>query len=131
MVDSVRYKDWFSAGHKDLKSARILLDHDGDYTIIAFHCQQAIEKYLKGYLLLETHELEKGHSLILLIKKIQVFDSGIQQFMKDCAFVNQFYIETRYPADAPLELDQNEMKECLSIVNQILIYLNQRLQETT
>lgn len=51
LVDTKRYKDWFDIAEKDLKSAKILFQHDADYGIVCFHCQQAIEKYLKGYII--------------------------------------------------------------------------------
>ena len=43
--------------------------------------------------------------------------------MKDCAYVSQFYIETRYPADSPLLLSEDETKECLEIAENILASL--------
>lgn len=61
MVDSKRYKEWFAIAEKDLKSAKILFEHDVDYGIVCFHCQQAIEKYLKGYLILKSGELIEGN----------------------------------------------------------------------
>lgn len=128
MVDSARYKDWFQSGDKDYKSAKILFEYDGDYGIVAFHCQQAIEKYLKGYLLLVNQQLEKGHSLVLLIKKAQKFDKDINIYMKDCAYINQFYIETRYPADEPMILEKSEAEECLSIVKNMIEYLYEKIQ---
>ena len=48
MVDLKRYKDWLDIAEKDLKSARILVEHDADNGIACFHCQQAIEKCFKG-----------------------------------------------------------------------------------
>lgn len=49
MVDSKRYEEWFKMAKKDLNGARILYEHGGDNGIVCFHCQQAIEKYLKGF----------------------------------------------------------------------------------
>jgi len=45
VVDTKRYKEWLTMAEKDLKSAKILFEHDADYGIVCFHCQQAIEKY--------------------------------------------------------------------------------------
>jgi len=39
--------------------------------------------------------------------------------MKDCAFVNQYYIETRYPSDVPLVVSDDEADECVSIAEEI------------
>ncbi|MHB9095066.1 MAG: HEPN domain-containing protein [Eubacteriales bacterium] len=42
MVDTKRYNDWVVMAEKDLRSAKILFEHDADYGIVCFHCQQAI-----------------------------------------------------------------------------------------
>ena len=51
MGDSLRYKDWFEKAAHDLRGAEILMEHDGGNDLVAFHCRQAMEKMLKGWLL--------------------------------------------------------------------------------
>ena len=46
MGDSLRYKDWFEKAAHDLRGAEILMEHDGGNDLVAFHCQQAMEKML-------------------------------------------------------------------------------------
>lgn len=67
MVDSVLYIDWIKKSKSDLRSAEILYKYDGDSAIIAFHCQQAIEKALKAFLLKKDGRLRVGHSLLYLL----------------------------------------------------------------
>ena len=57
MGDSLRYKDWFEKAAHDLRGAEILMEHDGGNDLVAFHCQQTMEKMLKGWLLKTTGEL--------------------------------------------------------------------------
>ena len=52
--DSCFYYKWLDKALCDLQAARLLLTYGGDHYNIAFHCQQAIEKALKGYLLFRT-----------------------------------------------------------------------------
>lgn len=87
--------------------------------IVAFHCQQAIEKSLKGYLLKQTRQIVEGHSLIYLCKESIKYNIEFKKWLKDCAFVNQYYIETRYPADVPLVVSDDEVNECISIAEGI------------
>ena len=54
MGDSLRYKDWFEKAAHDLRGAEILMEHDGGNDLVAFHCQQAMENMLKGWLLKTT-----------------------------------------------------------------------------
>ena len=51
--------DWFRKADADLKTVDILLAQGGDTEISAMHVQQAIEKYLKGYLLAKGWKLKK------------------------------------------------------------------------
>ncbi len=123
MADSLRYRDWYGKSAADLKSARILFDNDADYGIVAFHCQQAIEKILKSYILKKESVVAEGHSLIFLCKKAAAYDPKFKGFMKDCAYINQFYIETRYPADIPMDMTRDEARECISITDKIFAEL--------
>jgi HEPN domain-containing protein len=124
LVDSKRYREWFDMARKDLKGARILYDHQADLYLVCFHCQQAIEKYFKGFLILKTGLLQEGHSLIKLCKEAQKHDDQFKVFLKDCAFVNTFYIETRYPAEDPLVVSTEETLECLKITEMIIQYID-------
>lgn len=48
MGNSLRYKDWYEKAAHDLRGAQILMEYDGGNDLVAFHCQQAMEKMLKG-----------------------------------------------------------------------------------
>jgi len=69
-MDSTRYKDWYAKALKDFDGANILNKYDGDTSIVAFLCQQAIEKMFKGYILQNTNKLQDGHSLLFLCKRV-------------------------------------------------------------
>jgi HEPN domain-containing protein len=63
--------DWLFLAESDLRTAKIAVKDEYPLTnIVAFHCQQAIEKYLKAYLienevsLIKTHDLVKLNDLI-------------------------------------------------------------------
>lgn len=128
MVDSTRYMDWLEKAEKDLKSAKVLKEHDCGNDVVAFHCQQAIEKALKGFILKNTNEMTEGHSLLYLCKKATVFVPIFQSKLKDCAFVNQYYLETRYPADTPLIVTDEEANECILIAESIYSLILEKIK---
>ncbi len=128
MVDTTRYLDWLEMAKKDIKGAEILFEYDGDYGLICFHCQQAIEKYLKGYLISKTGILQEGHSLVKLCKKAIDFNDVFKEFLKDCAFVNTYYIETRYPSEDPLNITEEEVLTCFSITRSIMELIDNNLK---
>ena len=116
---------------KDIKSARILFEHDADNEMVCFHCQQAIEKYLKGYLICVTGELQEGHNLLKLCKKAMVYDSIFGLFLKEMAFVNTFYIETRYPAIDPLIVSEEDTEECFIILERVVARIKELVSDGT
>jgi len=70
-------EEWITLADKDLYAAEIMFKEDYSLTnIVAFHCQQAIEKYFKAFLiendapLIRTHDLIKLNGMIKEIKAI-------------------------------------------------------------
>ena len=120
MPDSTRYKEWFEMARKDLRGAAILFEHDADYALVCFHCQQAAEKYLKGYLIYKTGILHEGHNLVKLCRRAAGFDPKFNRHLKDSAYLNTFYIEARYPAEDPMDITYENTRECLDIAERIM-----------
>jgi HEPN domain-containing protein len=115
---------------KDLRSAKILFEHEADNEIICFHCQQAIEKYLKGYIIYSSGELKEGHSLLKLCKYVMSTEKTFNDLLKDMAFVNTFYIETRYPAEDPLIVTTEDVEECFKIMNKVVEKIDKLIDTT-
>ena len=127
MVDTLTYKEWFNIGEKDLNGAKILYEHNADYGLVLFHLQQAVEKHLKGYLIYKTGMLQEGHSLIKLCKKATVYNSEFRKFIKDCAFLNGYYIETRYPSEDPLIAENDDVEDGLRFTEEIVNFIEKNL----
>jgi HEPN domain-containing protein len=61
-------KQWIEKGDHDLDTARVTFLYLPNYRdTIAFHCQQAVEKYLKGFLFYLDIHFKKSHSLNYLL----------------------------------------------------------------
>ncbi len=53
-------KEWIHKAEHDLGMAELALENKPEYTdSICFHCQQAVEKYLKAYLVFLDVRFEK------------------------------------------------------------------------
>ena len=81
--ESILLLDWFKKAEVDLKSAKILLDNETLETA-AFHIQQAVEKYLKGYLLGKGWKLIRTHDLIGLLNEAVAYQSHLEAFRELC-----------------------------------------------
>lgn len=128
--DSRYYYKWLEKALSDLQSARILLTWGGDEMAVAFHCQQAIEKALKGYLLFRTGRHYDGHNLTFLCRQAIECDDDFIEFLSQTASLNNYYIETRYPTDLPFVITETQIHEILSMSEQLFAKIRKELYET-
>lgn len=109
------YYKWLDKALSDLQAARILLTWGGDPPMTAFHCQQAIEKALKGYLLFKTGRHFDGHNLTYLCRQAVQVDRSFAEYLDESAALNNLYIETRYPTDLPFELTERQVQRLMNM----------------
>ena len=98
-------KDWILLADKDLYASELLIKDESPLTnIVAFHCQQTIEKYLKAFLLendipfIKTHDLIKLNGMIKEIKDLGIDENKLIP-------INEVYVEVRYPGEIGLMPD--------------------------
>ncbi len=118
-TDSIYYYKWLSRAASDMRSARILKNYGGDPEAVAFHCQQAIEKALKGYLLFKTRRHYDGHNLTYLCRQAARLDEDFYQFLDESAMLNRYYIETRYPTDIPFIIDVGTVEKVYGMASEM------------
>jgi HEPN domain-containing protein len=119
---SSKVQEWINKADHDLGSAKLIFVHIPEYfDTIAFHCQQATEKYLKAILLHFEIEFQRTHNLIylldLLSKKIiineEIYDNAI--------LLNGFSVQIRYP-DNTIYLTKEELKLSINISQQFRVF---------
>jgi HEPN domain-containing protein len=89
-------KQWDNLALEDCRVARLLVD-EGVFRPACFHAQQAVEKALKGFLILRTNAYPKTHLLRELLSLCDLADAGFRQWVEDCHFLDRFYRVARYP----------------------------------
>jgi HEPN domain-containing protein len=93
---------WLSKGEKDFALARHLVEERAPYwEAIGFHCQQAVEKYLKAFLTWHGIEFPKTHNLGELRLLAAGLDATLMDDLRDVTELNPYGVETRYPGDMP------------------------------
>lgn len=127
--DSKRYYTWLDRAQSDLHSARILMAYDGDWRNAAFHCQQAIEKALKGYLLFTTGRHFDGHNLTYLCRQAARQDESLTEYLDESAALNRFYIETRYPTDVPTPFNPARLKQVYKMAEDMFTSISRKIFE--
>jgi len=104
---------WFERADEDITVARHLLSQGFGLLTAASLLQQAVERYLKGYLLAIGWELKKTHDLELLISEVIARDKDFQSFLEVCRRLTEYYTETRYPPIVYSDLTPEEVTSSL------------------
>ena len=75
MKNEKTLKEWMEFARMDFLAAKHLYEHmyPKPLEIICYHCQQAIEKLLKGVLISRGVTIEKTHDLGLLAEMLQEY----------------------------------------------------------
>lgn len=108
--------EWFQRGDREIETAQLLYDEDGYTDAIAYHIQQAIEKYLKGYLVLSGQKPPRIHDLDTLLNLVATFEPDLYPpYIELCEKATRYYIEDRYPPGPPVEYERSVIKEDLDL----------------
>jgi HEPN domain-containing protein len=104
-------KQWFEKANADLEAAEQLSTQNGRFrVIVAFHCQQAVEKYLKALLVFRQVDFPKTHDIAKLLERIASVDATTAETLKEADSLTPFGVEARYPGDAPELLASGEIE---------------------
>ncbi len=107
--ESLLPRDWFNKGDLEIRRTQILLENN-DPDGAAFHLQQAMEKYLKGYLIAKGWKLKRIHDLEDLLDYALDYDKEFENFRDLCQEVTEYYIEERYPLLISSGLNEGEVR---------------------
>jgi len=86
---------------KDMVTVKLLIEEkfnpeDYMYNIICFHATQAIEKFLKGYIISNGKTVEKIHDLDILQESAMETDNSFAKIKSDCMLLNTFAPNLKY-----------------------------------
>jgi HEPN domain-containing protein len=111
-------KEWIQIADEDFYSAQILNEADRKpYEIICYHCAQATEKYLKGYLSYNDIIPQKTHNLLFLHELCVEKENEFEIIRTECGLLNRFTIEIRYPHK--MEIKEEDVNYSLKAVERI------------
>ncbi len=126
-TDSHRFFDWLKKSHDDIEAARVLKDHGGPNEAAAFHCQQSIEKGLKAYILLKTKNHTDGHNLTYLCRQAAKLDNKFNEWLDESYTLNNFYIETRYPTDRTVGIDDFGLEKIYKMAKDMYNFISEEI----
>lgn len=122
-ADSRQYDEWLDKAGGDLLCARALREDDRCYDGAGFHCQQAIEKALKAYILLRSGRLHDGHNLTWLCRQALRYDRKFSDWFDESAALTHCYIETRYPSDLYEAFDYARVRQAYTMAYEMFMFI--------
>jgi len=107
--ESLYPTDWLRIAEKDLQRAEHLLEID-DAEAAGFYLQQAVEKFLKAFLLSKGWKLERIHDLEALPNDALAYDPSLDEFRSACQKITAFYFVERYPFVTGTDLTEDDVR---------------------
>lgn len=95
-------EQWIAKADVDYRAAQQLMaDSEPIREAIAFHCQQAAEKYVKAFLVRHQVEFPKTHSLERLLDLVAPVSPELATSLEEIEALTPYGVEIRYPGGFP------------------------------
>lgn len=123
-------KQWIVKGDHDLGTAKVTYLHIPEYLdTVTFHCQQAVEKYLKAYLLFHSVSFKFTHDLVYLLDLITTKDIDFEMYYDSVSELQGYAVEIRYPNES-IYLSNEKVETAILIAKTIRDIVTQKMSLT-
>ena len=126
--ESLYPADWIRIAERDLRRVERLLD-DQDPEGAGFHLQQAVEKFLKAFLLSKGWKLQRIHNLEALLTSASAYDPSMESFREACQRITDFYLVERYPLIIEAGLTEEDVRNAFHQVSGLVEKLRSGIAE--
>lgn len=111
--------DWLRIAEKDLgRMDRLLEQHDPE--LAGFCLQQAVEKFLKAFLLVHGWRLRRIHNLDALLDDAITYHASLEEFRSVCQKISAFYFVERYPSVVGTGVTEEDVRASLEQVMELV-----------
>ena len=119
--------EWYEIAARDLGAAQALLrDRDEFLAVSAMLLQQAVEKFLKGYLLSKGWRLVRTHDLGQLLKALIEYEADFAGFEDTCLEITDFYFENRYPLRVTTPISRADLEKLFAEAEPLIACIRSR-----
>lgn len=108
-------QQWLAKADGDLAVAELLLSEGPSYyEALAFHCQQAGEKYLKALLTWYQVEFPRTHDIGQLLDLVALASPDVAESLQPLTRLTPYGVAARYPGE-PLALSETHAFEAVEL----------------
>jgi HEPN domain-containing protein len=95
-------RDWLRKADLDCDVAPRLVSEGHRFRDrVAFHAQQAVEKYLKSILVYHQAESPRTHDIERLLRMLRDVEPSVAEGLAEVKWLTPFGVDIRYPGDFP------------------------------
>jgi HEPN domain-containing protein len=107
-------ESWFRRASIDLDTAGFLSENmqPVPIEIVCYLCEQAVEKYLKGFLVLNDTVPQKTHNLNSLGVACTEFSKSYEDVADMLSVLTEYAVHIRYPSE--IEISNEDMRRALA-----------------
>ena len=116
-------KEWMEFARMDFLTVKHLYEHmyPKPLEIICYHCQQTVEKLLKGVLISRGVTIKKTHDLGLLAEMLQEYTEVDEKYLEMCDDLTPYGVKIRYPQE--LFIEEYHVKKALEETQELYDWL--------
>jgi HEPN domain-containing protein len=118
--------DWLAIAERDLARVERCL-RDDDPEAAGFFLQQALEKFLKAFLLSRGWRLRRIHDLEALLDDAVDHDPDLESVRPVCQLVTGYYLIQRYPLPSVTSPSQLEVRDALQMARELVLKIRAAL----
>jgi HEPN domain-containing protein len=121
---------WFQKAENDLLNVQNNLQAEQYASdTVCFHCQQAAEKYIKGFLAWHAIPFAKIHDLLELLKQVQeIADTDTKALEGHLLLLDPYSVAIRYPHEHEDEPDEDEVREAVASALAVRAWVRSKLE---
>jgi HEPN domain-containing protein len=125
-TDEKNPSDWFYFAMDRLKVADLVWKTEGLTPSGIELLQEAVERFLKGYLVANGWKLVKTHDLATLLRNAQRYDAKFSSFKRLATDLTEDFFAQHYPGDdltdlgREYELNRQEIGEMITLIKSLL-----------
>ena len=122
------YIEWIKYAENDILTAETMKNiSKPPMEIVCYHCQQAAEKILKAFLVLNDEPVTKTHDLVFLNSKCVKYDETFTEINKECIRLTNYGVNTRYPNI--MDIIESDMDVALKDALKLKIFVTEKIQD--
>ena len=108
-------QQWLKKADLDLQAARLLCAGElDDYFVSGFHAQQAVEKYIKAFLVRHQIEFPKTHDIGRLRQLVARRDATLAERLERADVLTPYGVDMRYPEEFEV-ISQKQAEQAVAL----------------